>query len=104
MGQAGTVTVVAKIYPKPGREDEVAALLVKMAEAVRQHEPECIVYRPHRLAGGAHAGPFLFYEQYRSAAAFDFHRTAPHLAALRGAMKDLLARPTEVELYSALTD
>jgi quinol monooxygenase YgiN len=46
---------------------------------------------------------FLFYEQYRSQAAFDFHRTAPHLADFRAQMKDLVAKPTEVEFFSALT-
>lgn len=103
MAQSDAVTIVARIHPKPGREDEVAALLVQMAEAVRRHEPECLVYRPHRPTGDG-AGPFLFYEQYRSMAAFDSHRKAPHLAAFRSQMKDLLARPTEVELYSALTE
>ena len=45
---AGVLTVVARIYPKAGRESEVEGLLVKMAAAVRQHEPDCLVYRPHR--------------------------------------------------------
>src|SRR2546422_488825 len=36
MREAETVTVVARIYPKAGKDDEVAALLVQMAEAVRQ--------------------------------------------------------------------
>ena len=40
---AGVLTVVAKIHPKTGRESEVEALLVKMAAAVRQHEPDCLV-------------------------------------------------------------
>lgn len=67
-------TVVAKIYPKAGNEREVEALLVKMADAV-----------------------------YRSREAFDFHRTAPHLAAYREQMKGLLDKPTEVEFYHSLT-
>jgi quinol monooxygenase YgiN len=99
---AGTLTVVAKIYPKAGKEGEVEALLVKMAEAVRRAEPDCLVYRPHRLATTPPV--FLFYEQYRSDAAFEFHKTAPHLAGHRGQMKELVARPTEIELYRALTD
>lgn len=103
MAQTDIVTVVAKIYPKPGKEEDVAALLVQMAQAVTRHEPDCIVYRPHRLAGNAAGAVFLFYEQYRSMGAFDFHRTAPHLADSRGRMKDLVTRPTEVEFYTALT-
>jgi quinol monooxygenase YgiN len=99
---AGVLTVVAKIHPKPEAVEEVGALLVKMADAVRKAEPDCLVYRPHRLAGTPVV--FLFYEQYRSDAAFDFHKTAPHLAAYRAQMKGLLARPTEIELYRSLTD
>ncbi|PYM35753.1 MAG: hypothetical protein DME17_11675 [Candidatus Rokuibacteriota bacterium] len=77
MREAETVTVVARIYPKAGKDDEVAALLVQMAEAVRHNEPDCLVYRPHRLAGHGGAAPFFFYEQYRSKEAFDLHRSAP---------------------------
>lgn len=99
---AGTLTVVARIYPKPGKEDEVAALLVRMAEAVRRAEPDCLVYRPHRLDGDPVV--FLYYEQYRSDTAFDFHKTAPHLAAYREQMKTLVSRPTDIERYRALTD
>lgn len=96
------LTVVARIYPKAGHEADVEALLVKMAAAVRKAEPDCLVYRPHRAA--KEPVVFLFYEQYRSAEAFDFHRTAPPLAAFRERMKPLLAKPTEVEIYRSLTD
>jgi quinol monooxygenase YgiN len=99
---AGVLTVVAKIFPKAGREAEVEALLVKMATAVRQHEPDCLVYRPHRST--TEPASFYFYEQYRSDAAFEFHRTAPHLAGYRAELKDLVDRPTEIGLYRSLTD
>ncbi|MBI2153379.1 MAG: antibiotic biosynthesis monooxygenase [Candidatus Rokubacteria bacterium] len=95
------LTVVAKIYPKAGKEGEVEALLVKMADAVKQAEPDCLVYRPHRAAKDP--AVFLFYEQYRSREAFEFHRTAPHLAGYRDQMKGLLDKPTEVEFYHSLT-
>jgi quinol monooxygenase YgiN len=99
---AGALTVVARIYPKPDRVEEVGAILVEMAEAVRTAEPDCIVYRPHRHS--REPAVFLFYEQYRSEAAFDFHKTAPHLAGFRDRMKALVRQPTEVELYRSLTD
>ncbi|OLC16890.1 MAG: hypothetical protein AUH29_04020 [Candidatus Rokubacteria bacterium 13_1_40CM_69_27] len=96
------LTVVARIYPKPGCEDQLEAILIKQAEAVRKAEPDCIVYRPHRSA--KEPVVFLFYEQYRSAAAFEFHRTAPHLAAFQEQRKGLVARAVEVEIYRSLTD
>jgi quinol monooxygenase YgiN len=95
------LTVVARIFPRPGREAEVEALLLRMADAVRRHEPDCLVYRPHRSEGTPTV--FYFYEQYRSEGAFDFHRTAPHLAAFRAEMKGLVERPTEIERFRALT-
>jgi quinol monooxygenase YgiN len=98
---AGVLTVVAKIYPREGRETEVEALLVKMAAAVRQHEPDCLVYRPHRSTG--EPSVFYFYEQYRTDAAFDLHGTAPHLAGYRAQLKELVTRPSEIELYRSLT-
>ena len=99
------LTVVAKIHPKPGHEADVQALLMQMAEAVRAHEPDCLVYRPHVREGrDGQPAVFYFYEQYRSDAAFEFHKTAPHLAGFRGRMKDFLAKPTEIELYRSLTD
>jgi quinol monooxygenase YgiN len=98
---AGVLTVVAKIFPKPSREGDVEATLVKMAAAVRQHEPECLIYRPHRSTGEPTV--FYFYEQYRTDAAFEFHRTAPHLAAFRAELKELVSRPSEIDLYRSLT-
>lgn len=95
------VTVVARIYPKAGKEAEVADLLVQMADTVKKNEPDCIIYRPHRLT--KEPVVFLFYEQYRSLEAFEFHRTAAHLSESRGRMKELVSKPTEVEFYSALT-
>jgi quinol monooxygenase YgiN len=102
MREAETVTVVARIYPKAGKDDEVAALLVQMAEAVRQNEPDCLVYRPHQSEGEPRV--FYFYEQYRSDAAFELHRAAPHLATYRARMGELVARPTEIERYRTLGD
>src|SRR5207253_6587502 len=92
MREAETVTVVARIYPKAGKDDEVAALLVQMAEAVRDNEPDCLVYGPHRLAGHWGGAPVFFCEEYRSKEACDLDRSAPHLGGFRGWRSVLLAR------------
>jgi quinol monooxygenase YgiN len=47
--------------------------------------------------------PDQVYEQYRTDAAFELHRTAPHLAGDRTEMKELVTRPSEIELYRSLT-
>lgn len=99
---AETLTVVAKLRAKPGREAELAAVLTRQVAAVRTNEPDCLTYRLYRLDKDPTL--FLFYEEYRSPAAFDFHRKARHLAAFQGERKDLVAGPAEVEIYSAVTD
>ena len=101
---AKVLTVVAKVRAAKGKGDALAALLEEQAMAVRQAEPGCLVYRPHRSA--ADPDLFLFYEQYRDDAAFDAHRAAPHLAAFRERRERerLTEGAVEVEIYRSLTD
>ncbi len=98
--EKGALTAAAKIYPKPGKEAEVEALLLKMMGAVRASEPDNIIYRLHRSAKTPTV--FLFYEQYRSEAAYEFHRTAPHLVDYRKELSTLVDKPTELEFYNSL--
>jgi quinol monooxygenase YgiN len=99
---ADVLTVVAKLRAKPGKGDELEALLIEQVKAVRGAEPDCLVYRLHRSPKDRDL--FFFYEQYRSRDAFDLHRKAPHLAAFRDRRDPLVAGPAEVEIYSAVTD
>lgn len=99
---ADVFTVVAKLRAKAGREAELEALLKRQVAAVRANEPDCLAYRLHRLTQDPTV--FLFYEQYRSPAAFDAHRKAAHLAAFQAERKDLVAGPADVEIFRALTD
>lgn len=101
---AGVLTVVAKIRAAKGKGDALAALLTEQAAAVRQAEPGCLVYRPHRST--ADPDLFIFYEQYRDDAAFDAHRTGTHLAAYRERREKegLTEGGAEVEIYRSLTD
>ena len=100
--EKGVLTVAAKVYPKAGKEEDVQALLLKMAEAVRKAEPDNLIYRPHRSTKAPTV--FFWYEQYRSDAAFEFHRTAPHLVEYRKQLSTLVEKPTEVEVYLSLAD
>lgn len=101
---ADELTVVAKIRAAPGKGDALAALLAEQAVVVRKAEPGCLAYRPHRSTSDPDL--FIFYEQYRDTAAFDAHRTAPHLAAYRERREreGLTEGPVEVEVYRSLTD
>jgi quinol monooxygenase YgiN len=101
---AGELTVVARIRAAHGKGDALAALLAEQVAAVRQAEPGCLIYRPHRSTTDPDL--FIFYEQYQDEAAFDAHRAAPHLAAYRERRErdGLVAGAVEVEIYRALTD
>jgi quinol monooxygenase YgiN len=101
---AGVLTVVATLRANKDRADALAALLVEQAAAVRRAEPGCIAYRVHRSAHDPDV--FLFYEAYVNDAAFDFHRSAVHLAAFRERREreGLTAGPPAIEIYRSLTN
>ena len=73
-----------------------------MADAVRRHEPDCLIYRPHRLEGQAPI--FCFYEQYRSAPPSTSTRPRRTWPPTAREVRALVRQPTEVELYRSLTD
>jgi quinol monooxygenase YgiN len=101
---ADVLTVVAKVRAAQGKGDALAALLKEQVAAVLKAEPGCLVYRTHRSTKDPDL--FVFYEQYKDDAAFDFHRKAPHFVAYRERREKegLTAGPAEVEIYKSLTD
>jgi quinol monooxygenase YgiN len=101
---ANMLTVVATLRAAQGKGDALAALLTEQAAVVRQAEPGCLAYRPHRSTKDPDL--FLFYETYQDEAAFDAHRKAPHLAAFRERREreGLIEGPVEIAIYRSLTD
>jgi quinol monooxygenase YgiN len=101
---ADVLTVVAKIRAAKGKGDALAALLAEQAAVVRKAEPGCLAYRPHRSTTDPEL--FVFYEQYQDDAAFNAHRTAPHLAGYRERREKegLTEGGVEVEIFRSLTD
>lgn len=101
---SNALTVVARIRAAEGKAAELAAFLAEQAAAVRSREPGCVAYRVHRST--ADPDLFLFYETYVDDAAFDFHRSAPHLAEFRNRREQagLTRGAVEVELFRPLTE
>jgi quinol monooxygenase YgiN len=101
---ANVLAVVAKIRAAKGKGDALAALLKEQVAAVRKAEPGCLVYRPHRSTKDPDL--LIFYEQYKDDAAFEVHRTAPHLAAYRERREEegLTEGAAAVETYRSITD
>jgi quinol monooxygenase YgiN len=101
---ANVLTVVARLRAAKGKGDVLAALLSEQAAVVRSAEPGCLVYRVHRETKDPEL--FLFYEMYVDDAAFDVHRSAPHLAAYRQRREKegLVDGAVEVEIFRSFTE
>lgn len=101
---ANVLTVVARLRATKDKSEALAALLSEQAAVVRNAEPGCLVYRVHRST--TDPALFLFYEMYVDDAAFDFHRTAPHLAAFRRRREEegLVDGAAIVEIFRSFTD
>ena len=99
---ADVLTVVATLRAAKGKGDALAALLREQAEVVLEAEPGCLVYRPHRSTNDPEL--FLFYEMYADDAAFEAHRTAPHLKAYRERREteQLTDGAVDVRIYRSL--
>lgn len=73
-----TLTVIAKLKAKPGREEDLQAALKALVPPTRA-EAGCVTYDLHR----SHDDPglFIFYETWESRPLWDDHMKTPHLAA-----------------------
>lgn len=102
------VELIARFTALPGREEEVAHLLLALAAKVRE-EPGCLAFETYRVGpaparAGVTAEPepagtgFLVLEAYRDEEAF-----AEHLAAAYGAEFNAALGPLIVEDGSVLT-
>ena len=91
--------IAAMVYPKPGSADALKTEILKNIPDVRQ-EKGCLRYDLHELKDGG--GRFMFYETWEDKSAFEGHCTAPHMMAYRERIKDLLEKPTEVFIWSAV--
>lgn len=101
---AGELTLIAKMRAAKGKGDALEKVLLEQVTVVRREEPGCVAYRPHRSPSDPDL--FVFYEQYKDDAAFEWHRKAPHLTPFREFRKKegLTEGPVEIEIYRALTD
>jgi Uncharacterized conserved protein len=91
--------IVAKIYPKAGKAEALKTEILNNIPNVRQ-ERGCLRYDLHELKDGG--GQFVFYEIWADKAAFEAHGTAPHMMVYRERVKELLEKPTEVSVWSAV--
>jgi quinol monooxygenase YgiN len=73
-------TLVARYRTTPGQGELVAETLRRMAKAVEESEPACVVFRVSRSLEDPDV--FVLYEEYVDEAALLAHRETPHFREL----------------------
>src|SRR5438105_15099427 len=95
----GSIVMVRKNFPTPGREDELQTRWLKLVEFLRKAEPNA-VFQLHRTT--QEPVVFLWYEIFESQAALDNHLKViiPAFHKEFGPTPEaFLARPPESETY-----
>jgi quinol monooxygenase YgiN len=95
------VTVIAYIEVKPGCEEEFLKAVPDVVAATRA-EDACINYDFHQSS--SNPSRFVFYENWTSKAGLDQHSASPHIQVFRSRIGDLLAMPTDITLWTMLTE
>ena len=90
--------VSATVIAKDGKEEELEKALSAVIADVRA-EDGCIRYDLHRSDYG---NVFLFYEIWESEAHLAAHGKTPHIKAMQAATADLVAAPSEVNIWRAV--
>ena len=96
---ADPVIVTVKVFPSPGREDELQAQYLRRMEFLRKAEPEA-VFHLHRSTKSPVT--FLWYEVYPSQASYENHLKVvmPAFKKEVGPTPDgVIAKPSESETY-----
>jgi quinol monooxygenase YgiN len=96
MGKA--VCVIARAVAKPGREEELRALLTGMLSPTRA-EQGCNFYR---LFAAQEPGRFYFYELWESKTAHSAHAASAHFTQLERKLQEVLSEPFEVSLIGEI--
>lgn len=93
------VRVVARIVARPGKVEELRAVLQGLVEPTRK-EPGCITYE--LLQNKNDATDFTFVEEWCSEADLDAHLQSPHLQHARVRMPELAAADPDIRRYTVV--
>jgi quinol monooxygenase YgiN len=96
---AKTVTVIAQITAKPGKEADVRRELLSLVAPSRK-DAGCINYDLHQAADNP--ALFLFHENWTSKAHLDAHLQKPDLQAVLGRVGQLVAEPPQITLWEKI--
>lgn len=90
------VTVIAILTARPGKEDELRALLMALIEPTRK-EAGCLNYDLHELPG--RPGRFMFHENWESQAHLDAHFQSVHLTSALRRLDELTVEAPTIEIW-----
>ncbi|MBZ0159490.1 MAG: antibiotic biosynthesis monooxygenase [bacterium] len=93
------VRVVARIVARPGKVEELRALLQGLVEPTHR-EPGCVTYE--LLQNKTDSTDFTFVEEWRSEADLDAHLQSPHLQHARVRLPELAAADPDIRRYTVV--
>ena len=96
---AKTLTVIAQIKAKPGKENQVRQELLSLVAPSRK-DAGCVNYDLHQSPDNP--ALFLFHENWTSKAHLDAHLQKPDLQAVLGRVGQLVAEPPQITLWEKI--
>jgi quinol monooxygenase YgiN len=96
---AKSLTVVAQIKAKPGKEGQVRQELLSLVAPSRK-DAGCLNYDLHQ--GLDNPALFLFHENWTSKAHLDQHLQKPELQAVLARVGQLVAEPPQITLWEQI--
>jgi len=98
-GMAATVHVVARYLAKPGKEEDLKAVLMTLVAPSRRHIG---CYQYDLLRNPADPRDFCFVERWDTEKSLDEHAASAHLKAARAQVEGLVEGPPDVRRYDVL--
>lgn len=89
------VNVVAIMYPKPGKHDELSRHLAELTRQVHATEPDTLVYYAFSIKDG---DEIMVVEKYRDQDALHMHLLSPHFQEFGNKAAGLMERPYDVKM------
>ena len=89
-------TIVCRVLVKEGQEAAFVDVAKTLVDATRQ-EAGNISYNLYQSPFDSKS--FIFYEEYKDDAAFDFHANSDHFKAFAAAIPDMLAADLNIEQF-----
>jgi quinol monooxygenase YgiN len=96
---AKSLTVIAQIKAKPGKESQVRQELLSLVAPSRKDDG-CLNYDLHQ--GLEDPALFLFHENWASGAHLDRHLQKPELRAVLARVGQLAAEPPQISLWEKI--